>query len=412
MRLLNPSLGRKTLGPLELLQLAAPRPQVGPMPRGGVSLGPAVSPPRWSTGGYVDPGTQIMQGLQAGLGMAARSNQSLIAQERLALEKQAFEAKTAETKRLTGARDALASGIFNAGLPSLVGDESDGAYNPPTSPQDFLASPEGVKLLVNMLSPDALAKRFTRAPPPTGFERTDTGLAPISGGPADLPYLTGKAKATAKPVAPTLTQQANSAEIETARNRIRALRVEPGETLRATILRHSQKASDTGRDNPSFDPMISRDFRIATQRMVGDDPGYAGFLAALDTKAPMPGTPNPAGGTPARPLPYQPPTREPVGAVPGLNSVQRRSATVADIGPMLADRPLQFTPPPMPRPKPIPGTPGYTGDAGRGLPPIERMDVNAIQMLLADPRAAQQIEANPELLQRLRARLAALRGGA
>ncbi len=69
MRLLNPSLGRKTLGPLELLELAAPRPQVGPMPGGGVRLGPAVSPPRWSTGGYVDPGTQIMQGLQAGLGM-------------------------------------------------------------------------------------------------------------------------------------------------------------------------------------------------------------------------------------------------------------------------------------------------------------------------------------------------------
>ncbi len=68
--------------------------------------------------------------------------------------------------------------------------------------------------------------------------------------------------------------------------------------------------------------------------------------------------------------------------------------------------------PPVPRAKPTPGTPGYTGDAGRGLPPIERMDVNTIQRLLADPLAAQQIEADPALLQRLRARLAVLRGGA
>ena len=133
---------------------------------------------------------------------------------------------------------------------------------------------------------------------------------------------------------PSLGQQADAIEIEAARRRISTLRPEPGETLRAAILRYSQKASDTGRDNPLYDPTISRDFRIATQRMVGNDPGYAGFIAALDATARQPGAPNPGG-----PPPYQPPLREPIGAIPGSNVAQRTRAALDRIGPRQADLP-------------------------------------------------------------------------
>ncbi len=89
-----------------------------------------------------------------------------------------------------------------------------------------------------------------------------------------------------KPATPTLAQRANNIEIDAARKRIAALKVEPGETRRAAILRRSQKTSDTGRENPIYDPMLDRDFRLATQRMVGEDTRYAGFRSALDAKSP------------------------------------------------------------------------------------------------------------------------------
>lgn len=86
----------------------------------------------------------------------------------------------------------------------------------------------------------------------------------------------------------TSAQQANNVEVASARERLRAYAEhrQPGESLRDVIRRLSERKSDTGRDNPHFDPFASRDFRTATQRMVGDDPEFDTFMQYLDSTAP------------------------------------------------------------------------------------------------------------------------------
>jgi len=83
-------------------------------------------------------------------------------------------------------------------------------------------------------------------------------------------------------------QQAANIEIRAARERLRNLAstLDPGAVPRDEIRDRSQKATNTGRQNTQYDPFIERDYRIATQRMVGDDPDFEAFLGMLDTGRP------------------------------------------------------------------------------------------------------------------------------
>jgi hypothetical protein len=100
---------------------------------------------------------------------------------------------------------------------------------------------------------------------------------------------------------PTQAQTANNAEIDAARGTLAGLGMS-----RDQILRASQKQTDTGRENPAYDPYVERLVRIATQRKVGvPDQDFKGTwgkvygtgkpaAASVDTKAdPLPMT---AGG--------------------------------------------------------------------------------------------------------------------
>ena len=65
----------------------------------------------------------------------------------------------------------------------------------------------------------------------------------------------------------TAAQRANNAEIDAARQAIEGLG-------RDDILKRTQAATATGRDNPDFDPYLSKLVKTATQRKVGDDPDF------------------------------------------------------------------------------------------------------------------------------------------
>lgn len=92
----------------------------------------------------------------------------------------------------------------------------------------------------------------------------------------------------------TEAQRANNAEIDAARARLRALRIQPGESPRDVLRRVTQRQSDTGRENADFDQFAERDFRIAAQRKVGDDPDFGEFLQWMDAPLPTPQAPQTA----------------------------------------------------------------------------------------------------------------------
>lgn len=104
------------------------------------------------------------------------------------------------------------------------------------------------------------------------------------------------ASAPRKPTPISLPQQANNIEIQRARSRILDLakNLQPGESLRDVILRTTQKANNSGRPNPNFDPFIDSDFHKAMNHLVGNDPEYDKFLSMLDARKPVP---------PAKPAP-------------------------------------------------------------------------------------------------------------
>lgn len=106
---------------------------------------------------------------------------------------------------------------------------------------------------------------------PTGFERTSGGLSPIAGGPADPGYLE-RAAAAKGSGGLTQTQLAHNAEIAQARATLERRGYD-----RAEITRLTQKALNTGRDNPEYEEGLDRIVRMATDRMVGDDPDYRLF---------------------------------------------------------------------------------------------------------------------------------------
>ncbi len=70
----------------------------------------------------------------------------------------------------------------------------------------------------------------------------------------------------------TPTQQRDNIEIDAARRELEASGLS-----REEILRRSQKATDTGFENPDYDPFVNRLVRKATQRKTGDDPDFEQF---------------------------------------------------------------------------------------------------------------------------------------
>lgn len=66
---------------------------------------------------------------------------------------------------------------------------------------------------------------------------------------------------------PTLAQQRGNAEVEAARQRIAGMSPEE-------IRQKTTPALASGRDNPAYDPSLARAARLASRRLVGDDPEF------------------------------------------------------------------------------------------------------------------------------------------
>ena len=100
---------------------------------------------------------------------------------------------------------------------------------------------------------------------PSNYQRTEEGGVELMPG-----YLEGQRDLAAAKRDPdggvTLAQRSNNAEIDQARATLDRMGLD-----KAEILRRTQKATNTGRENPDYDPSLERLVRIATQRKVGDD---------------------------------------------------------------------------------------------------------------------------------------------
>lgn len=100
---------------------------------------------------------------------------------------------------------------------------------------------------------------------------------------------------------PTQAQVANNLEIEAARKRLDALGLDP-----TKLMASMQKQSDTGMDNPDYNPQIAHDVTVATQHMIGDDKDFDRYQS-LFTPSSAPGSDSggdSGGGAPA-PVPPQ-----------------------------------------------------------------------------------------------------------
>ena len=103
---------------------------------------------------------------------------------------------------------------------------------------------------------------------PSGYRRTEEGgLEFIPGGPVDPSQAKLLAEAKRDPDGGvTPAQAANNGEIDAARATLDRMGLD-----KAEILRRIQKATNTGRENPDYDPSLERLVRTATQRKVGKD---------------------------------------------------------------------------------------------------------------------------------------------
>lgn len=79
----------------------------------------------------------------------------------------------------------------------------------------------------------------------------------------------------------TLTQQRSNAEIDAARDQVAGLD-------QAEIQRRTAKTTDTGRENPDFDPTLARASSLANRRKVGDDQEFDGRSGSVPTNTPEP----------------------------------------------------------------------------------------------------------------------------
>ena len=119
---------------------------------------------------------------------------------------------------------------------------------------------------------NALALKLAPGAPtlPSGYRRTEGGLEFTPGGPADPAQAGRLATAKRDPDGDTTpAQQANNAEIDAARATLDRMGLD-----KAEIMRRTQKATNTGRENPDYDPGLERLVRTATQRKVGSDPYF------------------------------------------------------------------------------------------------------------------------------------------
>ena len=116
----------------------------------------------------------------------------------------------------------------------------------------------------------AMLDQAEQATPPSGYRNVEGGLERIPGGPAD-PAVAGRLAAAKRGPdgGATPAQQANNAEIDAARMALNRMNLD-----RAEILRRTQKSTNTGRENPDYDPSLERLVRTATQRKVGNDPKF------------------------------------------------------------------------------------------------------------------------------------------
>lgn len=78
---------------------------------------------------------------------------------------------------------------------------------------------------------------------------------------------------------PTLTQQARNSEIDAAREQVAGLSPED-------IRSRTAKTTDTGRENPDYDPALARNVTLAARRKVGDDPTFDGRQTGQPTAKP------------------------------------------------------------------------------------------------------------------------------
>ncbi len=166
--------------------------------------------------------------------------------------------------------------------------------------------------------------------PPANYQKTPTGLQFIPGGPADPTVMAAAERARAQatldldlqkrspePVVPVMgpggksiyaprsqaigkevpggitpTQERQNVEIDAARSYLdeRGLDFEE-------IKRRTQRQTDTGRDNPDYDPMLASIVRKATRKKIGDDRDFETFYGKLltPTPKPAPSSPTPAG---------------------------------------------------------------------------------------------------------------------
>ena len=126
------------------------------------------------------------------------------------------------------------------------------------------------KVLVDLKHKNALALKLAPGAPPA----PDRTLVEI--GDANSPTGTSfvnRADAVGQPGKPsggvTPAQQANNAEIDQARATLDRMGLD-----KAEIMRRTQKATNTGRENADYDPGLERIVRAATQRKVGSDPYF------------------------------------------------------------------------------------------------------------------------------------------
>ena len=144
----------------------------------------------------------------------------------------------------------------------------------PTSPLGRLGMDER-RGYVSPADAKARRRQLTRSKLPPGMTETAEGRLGFKPGFVEAQGALAKAKRGSGGRI-TLAQQRDNIEIDAARRELEASGLS-----REEILRRSQKATDTGRKNPDYDPFIGRLVGAATQRKIGDDPEFEQFYSRV-----------------------------------------------------------------------------------------------------------------------------------
>ncbi len=127
---------------------------------------------------------------------------------------------------------------------------------------------------------------------------------------------TGKYEAFPNSGGATPSQQASNAEIDAAR----AYLIKSSFSM-ADIVARTQETTSTGRDNPDFDPYLTKAFNLAMSRKVGDDPDFEAFQRRYRTSE---GAPEGlvAGGAGTRDNPLIPKSQADIDNAPSGTVIQ------------------------------------------------------------------------------------------